>query len=212
MTNVKIPRGVFSKLYRFKNGLKKNITYNTPRQSIALFEGDSAEVWQLIYENDGNCQKALEYVSQNGKFQDRGTEAKKTLAAFVESLKKLYLLKEKDDGSDFPTFVIPKKEITIRDRVSPLVNTQMSIGQLMSDHHIFYSLVLELTYRCNERCVHCYCPSNRDIAEMSVDTIASLLGQFKSLGGFKVQLTGGEIFIDLPHLVVPACVREWLPV
>ena len=66
--NVRIPRGVFSKLYRFKNGLKKNITYNTPRQAIALFEGDSAEVWQLIYEHDGNCQKTLEYVSRNGKF------------------------------------------------------------------------------------------------------------------------------------------------
>ena len=195
--NVRIPRGIFSKLYRFENGLKKNITYNTPRQAIALFEGDSAEVWQLIYEHDGNCQKALEYVSRNGKFQDRDgdTEAKNTLAVFIDNLKKLHLLMEKDDASSFPSFVIPKKEITARDRVSPLVNTEMSISQLMSDHHIFYSLTLELTYRCNERCVHCYCPSNRDIDEMSVDTIASLLGQFKSLGGFKVQLTGGEIFI-----------------
>ena len=194
MENVKIPPGVFSKLYRFKDGLKKDIVYNTPCQSIALFEGDSAEVWQLIYEHGGNCQKALEYISLNGRFQDRDSESTNTLSAFIDNLKKLHLLIG-DGESNFVALANSKKEITARDRVSPLVNTEMSISQLMSDHHIFYSLVLELTYRCNERCVHCYCPSKRDIDEMSVETITNLLKQFKSLGGFKVQLTGGEIFV-----------------
>jgi MoaA/NifB/PqqE/SkfB family radical SAM enzyme len=84
---------------------------------------------------------------------------------------------------------------TIRGAVAnELENAEAKIAQFMSDNHIFYSMVLELTYRCNERCVHCYCPDNRQVDELTAAQIATLLNEFEAMGGMSLQITGGEIF------------------
>ena len=194
--NLTVPRGVFSKLFRFKNGTKKTIIYNTPRQSVVMLDGDSAEVWQLIFDYGGDCSKAYEYIIKSGKFnQNKEEEAKTVLASFLERLKKSKLLNELGKGGVLEERVSEKNKITINDRINPLINSELMIGQLMADSHILYSLVLELTYRCNEKCIHCYCPSNKNIKEMPIETIIDLVSQFSKLGGLKIQLTGGEIFI-----------------
>ncbi len=76
----------------------------------------------------------------------------------------------------------------------PEQNPEIEIGQFMADSHVLYSLVLELTYRCNERCVHCYLPSDTRTAELTTEQIRVLLNEFKELGGMQLQLTGGELF------------------
>lgn len=192
--NLIIPKGIFSKLYRLKNNSKKCIVYNTPFRSITILDDDSAEVWQLIYNRRGDISKAYEYIIKNGKFQNI-EEAKNTLLVFIENLKNLGLLKDGNKVVDFKNQVVLQKEITINEKVNPFINTELSIGQLMADNHILYSLVIELTYRCNEKCIHCYCPSERNIPEMSHKVIEQLLLQFKNLGGYKIQLTGGELFL-----------------
>lgn len=53
---------------------------------------------------------------------------------------------------------------------------------------------LELTYRCNLRCVHCYCVENKEKQELSYKEIVSLLDQLAEMGGFFLTLTGGEVF------------------
>lgn len=195
MQDVMIPKGVFSRLYRLKDGLAKCVVYNTPYQSIALLDGDSAEVWQLLYNSKGNSSGAIDYIVKNGKFKsdDKLNEAQDILSQFIESLKQLNLLVAVNDAP--VQKAIPKNLATINERISPLVNRELSVSQMMADSHVLYSLVLELTYRCNERCIHCYCPSNRDTDEISTVDIENLLIQFKELGGFRLQLTGGEIFI-----------------
>ena len=52
-----------------------------------------------------------------------------------------------------------------------------------------------LTYRCNEFCVHCYCPSDRILPELTLPQIDELLDELQGLGGFSLQLTGGEVFV-----------------
>ena len=93
MINPIIPKGIFSRLLTMKNGSRKAIVYNTPMQSVAVLDGDSANVWQLIYENNGDLKSAYEYIVKNGKFQGDGAEeAKSTLESFIENLINLSLL------------------------------------------------------------------------------------------------------------------------
>ena len=56
------------------------------------------------------------------------------------------------------------------------------------------SLQLDLTYRCNERCVHCYL-DHEDHGEMTTAEIKDLFDQMAEAGVFVLTLSGGEIFV-----------------
>ncbi len=53
---------------------------------------------------------------------------------------------------------------------------------------------LDLTYRCNERCVHCYLDHD-DHGEMTTTEIKNVLDQMADAGVFILTLSGGEIFL-----------------
>ncbi len=56
------------------------------------------------------------------------------------------------------------------------------------------SVQLDLTYRCNERCVHCYL-DHEDHGEMTTTEIKHLLDEMADAGVFILTLSGGEIFL-----------------
>jgi radical SAM protein with 4Fe4S-binding SPASM domain len=56
------------------------------------------------------------------------------------------------------------------------------------------SVHLDITYRCNERCVHCYL-DHEDRGELTTAEIRNLLGQLASAGVFFLTLSGGEILL-----------------
>jgi radical SAM protein with 4Fe4S-binding SPASM domain len=56
------------------------------------------------------------------------------------------------------------------------------------------SVQLDLTYRCNERCVHCYLDHD-DHGEMTTAEIKHLLKELADAGVFILTLSGGEIFL-----------------
>jgi len=56
------------------------------------------------------------------------------------------------------------------------------------------SVQIDLTYRCNERCVHCYLDHD-DHGEMTTAEIKRLLREMADAGVFILTLSGGEIFV-----------------
>jgi len=50
---------------------------------------------------------------------------------------------------------------------------------------------LDVTWRCNERCVHCYLDHD-DLGEMSYDEIEDLMSQMAAAGVFFLTISGGE--------------------
>jgi radical SAM protein with 4Fe4S-binding SPASM domain len=56
------------------------------------------------------------------------------------------------------------------------------------------SVQLDVTYRCNERCVHCYLDHD-DHGEMTTAEIKHLLKEMADAGVFILTLSGGEIFL-----------------
>lgn len=56
------------------------------------------------------------------------------------------------------------------------------------------SVHLDVTYRCNERCIHCYLDHD-DHGEMTTAEIASVLEQLADAGVFFLSLSGGEVFM-----------------
>jgi len=56
------------------------------------------------------------------------------------------------------------------------------------------SVQVDLTYRCNERCVHCYLDHD-DHGEMTTAEIKHLLDELAEAGVFILTFSGGEIFV-----------------
>ncbi len=69
---------------------------------------------------------------------------------------------------------------------------------------------LDLTYRCNERCVHCYL-DHEDHGEMDTAEILGLLDQLADAGTFFLTISGGEIFMrtDLFEILEHARKRQF---
>jgi radical SAM protein with 4Fe4S-binding SPASM domain len=61
-------------------------------------------------------------------------------------------------------------------------------------HNIPLGVQLDLTYRCNERCIHCYLDHD-DHGEMSTAEIKDVLDQMAGAGVFFLTLSGGEILM-----------------
>jgi len=56
------------------------------------------------------------------------------------------------------------------------------------------SVQLDITYRCNEKCVHCYL-DHHDHGEMTTSEIKNLLDQLADAGVFFLTISGGEILL-----------------
>lgn len=54
-------------------------------------------------------------------------------------------------------------------------------------------VMLEITYRCNLKCCHCYLPINQEQKEMSTDQIKDVLDQLAAAGCLLLTISGGEI-------------------
>ncbi len=53
---------------------------------------------------------------------------------------------------------------------------------------------MDVTYRCDERCVHCYL-DHEDHGEMTTEEIMGILDQLAEAGTFFLTLSGGEVFM-----------------
>jgi radical SAM protein with 4Fe4S-binding SPASM domain len=185
-----LPNTVVSKSYRLADGRFFAIAYNTRAQTAAILEDDSARVWWLLYQDRGDTRRALEHILANGTFQtDRATEAAECLSVFAQELARSRLVVSSSEG------VYAGTPVFSGEGADPTRSIESAISQLMADNHVFYGLTIELTYRCNETCVHCYCPAEREGKELTVDEIEQLLDEFEALGGFQLLLTGGEVFL-----------------
>ncbi|MFZ0737246.1 MAG: radical SAM protein [Candidatus Acidiferrales bacterium] len=72
-----------------------------------------------------------------------------------------------------------------------------------------FGVQLDLTYRCNERCVHCYLDHD-DHGEMTTAEIKNLLDQLASAGVFMLTLSGGEILMRRDFFEILEYARELL--
>jgi len=69
------------------------------------------------------------------------------------------------------------------------------------------SVHLDVTYRCNERCEHCYLEHD-DRGEMTAAEIADVLRQLADAGVFYLTLSGGEPFVRRDCFEIIECARS----
>src|SRR5213593_350296 len=68
------------------------------------------------------------------------------------------------------------------------------------------SVQLDVTYRCNERCVHCYLDHD-DHGEMTLAEIRDVLDQMAEAGVFFLTISGGEVLMRMDFFDILAHAR-----
>lgn len=99
-------------------------------------------------------------------------------------------------------------KIVVQDDISaniPEMSISNRVDELCQQNGMLYSVSLELTYRCSERCVHCYvddsCRCNPE-PELTLEEYKDILHQLKDLGCVNLLLTGGEVCLHKHFLEV----------
>ena len=73
--------------------------------------------------------------------------------------------------------------------------------------HLPWSVHVDLTYRCNERCIHCYL-DHEDHGEMKTPEIKNVFQQLAESGTLFLTLSGGEIFLRADLFELLECARS----
>ena len=71
------------------------------------------------------------------------------------------------------------------------------------------SVHLDITYRCNERCVHCYLDHD-DHGEMTTAEIIDVLEQLADAGVFFLSISGGEVLMRRDFFEIVERARQLL--
>jgi radical SAM protein with 4Fe4S-binding SPASM domain len=86
--------------------------------------------------------------------------------------------------------------------LSEMNEKAMALGIPLSVH-------IDVTYRCNERCVHCYLDHD-DKGEMTTQEIKDVLDQLAEAGVFFLVFSGGEVFMRRDFLELVEYARKLL--
>lgn len=165
--------------YSLKSG-ERAIFYNTISRNYTFLEGFSAELFGLLY--SGSESKILDWCKSNN----------------ISAKDKDEFCKQLIDLEIFSNQEIKKKKLTNlqtvnreNDEYSSKLNDFI---EELCDNELFYSIHIDLTNKCNERCIHCYHPFDQyDYSkELSFNEITELIDEAYELGVFSVTLSGGE--------------------
>lgn len=165
--------------YSLKSG-EKTIIFNTSSRNYTFLEGLSAELFKML------CSESEKTVDKWCKSKDISENEKDE---FCEQLINLgvFLNSEISQENVRKSFAAGKEQEEYSSDLNNFIEE-------LCDNGLFYSLHIDLTNRCNERCIHCYHPFDQyDYSrELSFEEIKELIDSAYDLGVFSIILSGGE--------------------
>ena len=71
---------------------------------------------------------------------------------------------------------------------------QKVLGDWFLEHPTVFTLQIDITQACTERCIHCYIPEYSPIF-LPFEQIAKVIDEFRNMGGVSLTLSGGECML-----------------
>ena len=193
---------------RYIKSLHKAIVYNLLEGMTYLFEDDSALVINSILQcKKGNIIPFNSIASELNIHQD-------SLSDFFEQLVNVGLLTSgllSEEKQNELRLKIKQDRIlyiqnkTIKEQLPFEVDSvESQFKDLLYSVNVPFSAMFELTYNCNERCIHCFNPgasrneqeeSHRQTNELHLSDYKRIIDELAEMGVVRITLTGGDPFV-----------------
>lgn len=180
---------------------------NERDHEIATLDGASAELWSKI--EDGTTREDLAAKAASLGVEDE-------IDDFVAMLQERGFLLE----GTVDTTAMRATDAPVPRSLEEAENTtaEHDVMAWVARNGFLFAVHWEVTYRCNERCAHCYNPGaahapherpDRETDELSTSEALSLLDDMKAAGVFRLTLSGGEVMLrkDFWQLLAAARAR-----
>lgn len=95
-------------------------------------------------------------------------------------------------------------------RIKTNENIEDFIIKYCTEHDIIFSATMELTYSCNEKCIHCYAhyKENSNFEMLSFEKIQEILDELHEMGCVYISFTGGDPFMHPDFMKIFKYARE----
>jgi len=207
MTNfldgILIPGHVSHRTYTLGNETR-SIIFNELTHTVLTLDGDSAKVWEKISTN--------KLDNHTSSFPLALTT--EDVIEFIQELMNEQILINDDS-------LVPQATFNNQSVGSQIENNATQIESDFSDWVEDYGLMpncfLESTYRCNEKCLHCFNPGashkvgeapKRNTNELTLDEYRDLIDELYDLGVYAITVSGGEFFLRKDAFEIMALIKK----
>ncbi len=187
---------VSTKTYHIKDYYSISLIYDVKHVIYYLLKGISSNLWELIVKYQ-DFDRVFFYAKNNN------------LENELKSL--LYELKEKEIISTNKTFEKSNYNYlanAISDKSSNFKYFYLKWLNFTYNNNFINSLILELNYKCNLNCKHCYNHKNMNECFMTFEQAKKIIDEAYDLGIFCVKLTGGECTLNKDFLKICEYIRN----
>jgi radical SAM protein with 4Fe4S-binding SPASM domain len=160
-----------------------SVIYNLRTRQLLLLEASSALAWENLRFGEPLGASVDPIARMVGKPE---SQIATLLSQFADELGTKGLILSCD------TVITPRDRAT-----SPAIDLdslEERIEKRMVAENVLWRLFFELTYRCNEDCIHCFNPTERRTDELKTDEVVRVLEEGRSLGALLLCFSGGEVF------------------
>ena len=151
----------------------KTILYHTEQQKVYSFNLTSGDIFDC-FKSFCNISDAVQSLSQVYEIDDI-EDFTSTISDFVKEMIEKGILKNEHKQKEY--FKTLEKEIE----------------QSFSDVKQLYSVLFEVTYKCNEKCRHCYIVDSKR-KELSTSEIKNIIDDLYLMNVLNLIFSGGEVF------------------
>jgi len=175
-----------------------------------LLEDAAATYWELL------CQRPASWSEMAGRLELADAD----VVAFAQELIAANFLPAAQDELEQPapdSFTAAKVADSVDSNVEVAQDLEQEMMAWAAAHGFVYAAHWEVTYRCNELCVHCYNPGaahtpdekpQRDTNELSTEEAKQMMRQLVDLGVFRLTFSGGEATLRRDFLELLAYARQ----
>ena len=193
-----IPPWVSSRSYALGTPLARSIVTNARWWSNIVLDGTSAELWAALPRRF--CFEDLTERLQSVGMDVWDADTRSEVRGFLETLRGEGLLII--TGSENPQPNHAAQNEGMGGGIRQLTSVEMDFNDWMLKQGKLSSAFVELTYRCNQRCVHCFNPGaahapneqpDRNTDELTTKEMLILLADLADLGVYTLTFSGGEV-------------------
>lgn len=194
---------------RYDIASRSAIMYNLLEGDVYLFQDITADLINLILNTKkgdridiNNISKELELNSNTIiDFFDKKLITNKLVTNKKYSNEEIFEIRLKSTIKRKSNF---SNKTVLKLKSNTHGDVQDEYQSILKNKSIPFNVVFELTYNCNERCIHCYNPgaarnssesNNRKTNELTTSDYKKIIVELKELGVVRAVLTGGDPFM-----------------